>query len=338
MIKPLAVFSFVFGSCILPSLAESGDGWVSFPGGKGPGSGKHVVLLAGDEEYRSEESMPMLAKILSERHGFKTTVLFSIDGEGFIAPGAGESLGKPDTLDSADALILGLRFRKYPNEVMKKFDDAVQRGVPLIATRTSTHAFNLPKESEYYRYSWNNQGGFGKSVLGETWVNHWGKHKAEATLAVIEPGAEKNPLLNGVKDIFGDTDVYEVHPPADATILLRGQVLKTMEKDSGPADYQKTTAGKVEQPVNDPMMPVAWTREVKNASGKTNKVLTTTMASATDLTNEDLRRLLVNGVYWGLGLKVPAKADVTIVGEFVPSKYDFNGFKKGVKAQDFDLK
>ena len=47
---------------------------------------KHVVLLSGDEEYRSEEALPMLAKILSQRHGFKATVLFPLDPNGTINP------------------------------------------------------------------------------------------------------------------------------------------------------------------------------------------------------------------------------------------------------------
>ena len=37
------------------------------PVSEGPGKGKHIVLLAGDEEYRSEEGLPMLGKILSQR-------------------------------------------------------------------------------------------------------------------------------------------------------------------------------------------------------------------------------------------------------------------------------
>ena len=52
---------------------------ISYPAGAGPGGGRHVVLLSGDEEYRGEEALPMLAKILSRRHGFKTTVLFAVD-------------------------------------------------------------------------------------------------------------------------------------------------------------------------------------------------------------------------------------------------------------------
>jgi hypothetical protein len=85
------------------------------------------------------------------------------------------------------------------------------------------------------------------------------------------------------------------------------------------------------------MMAVAWTREVKNAAGTTNKALCTTMGAATDLLCEDLRRLVVNSVFWGLGLEVPAKADVTFVDPFEPSMYGFDGNNKGLTPDDFGL-
>ena len=59
---------------------------LTYPEKPGPGRGRHVVFLTGDEEYRSEEGLPMLAKILSQRHGFKTSVLFSVDEDGTINP------------------------------------------------------------------------------------------------------------------------------------------------------------------------------------------------------------------------------------------------------------
>ena len=89
--------------------------------------------------------------------------------------------------------------------------------------------------------------------------------------------------------------------------------------------------------MNEPPMPVVWTRLNKNDNGTTNKILTSTMGSATDLENEGLRRLIVNGVYWGLGLGVPSRADVTIVDEYTPSFYGFDGFRKGLRASDFAL-
>ena len=321
---------------LLPVLhAESGPGWITYEPKGEIKQGKEVILLAGDEEYRSEESLPMLAKILSERHGIKATVLFSYSADGVIDPKAGATLGKPEALDSADAIVLGLRFRHWPDDAMKKFEGAVNRGVGIVALRTSTHSFNFPKDSPWTSWSWNNQGGFGKKVLGETWVTHWGSHGKQATRGVVEPGAEKNPLLNGVSDVFGDTDVYEAYPPQDSTVLLRGLVLESMEKDAKPLEGEKPRAtDKQKQPINDPAMPVAWSREVKNDAGTTNKVMTTTMGSASDLVNEGLRRLVVNSVLWGLGETVPAKADVAIVGDFTPTKYSFDGFKKGVKAAD----
>lgn len=314
---------------------------------KGEAKGKHVVLLAGDEEYRSEEAMPMLAKILSERHGFKTTVLFSVDKDGFIDANNQASLTHPEALDSADAIIMLIRFRHWPDDVMKHFHDAVQRGVPIVGLRTATHAFNMEPNSTYGAWAWNNaEGGFGRLILGETWVSHWGKHRAEATKGVLEASAKDHPILRGVTELFGTTDVYEAAPPLDAVILARGQVVAGMEVSSPPADYRKSTKAGLEQAVNEPMMPIAWAREVKNASGKTNKILCTTMGAASDLINESLRRLVINGVHWGLGLEVPAFADVNYVGEFKPlmygtkdsadlaDPYGFRGFKRGVKPAD----
>ena len=112
-------------------------------------TGKHVVLLSGDEEYRSEEALPMLAKILSQRHGFKTTVLFSLGADGTIDPTNGKSLADSEALDTADIIIMSLRFRLWTDEAMARFDAAYRRGVPMIALRTSTHAFNFPAASKW---------------------------------------------------------------------------------------------------------------------------------------------------------------------------------------------
>ena len=332
-------FAAIIAAFVLMLTAVQAGDWVTYEGKAGPGKGKHIVLLAGDEEYRSEEARPQMAKILSQRHGFTCTVLFSVDTNGVINPNAGGSLTHPESLDTADALVMSLRFRHWNSDAMKRFEGALNRGVPIIALRTSTHAFNgLPKGSPWEKWNYGNKGGFGKQVLGETWVTHWGNHKKEATRGVFEASAKSEAVLRGVEDIFGNSDVYEAAPPADAKILVRGQVLKGMKPTDEPADYKKKTAAKVEQGVNEPMMPVAWTREYKNESGKVNKILCTTLGAATDLESEGLRRLVVNGVYWGLSLEVPAKANVSVVGEYQPTMYGFGGFKKDMKPSDYELK
>ncbi len=337
-----AVFIFAFFAASLLRAAEPVS--LTFtPPANVPAKGKHIVLLSGDEEYRSEEAMPMLAKILSQRHGFKTTVLFSLDADGTINPNNGKSLSGSEALDSADLIIMLLRFRAWPDEAMKRFDAAFKRGVPIIALRTSTHAFNFPAGSAWSAYTYNSKspwaGGFGKQVLGETWVTHWGKHKSEATRGVIESANASDPLLRGVTDLFGTSDVYEAAPPADAKILVRGLVLSGMTPTAAPApaDQKKKRADKVEQQVNDPAMPIVWTRVYQNESGKQNKILTTTMGAATDLENESLRRLVINGAYWAAGLDVPAKGDVTYVDPYTPRAYGFDGYRTGLKPSDYAL-
>jgi hypothetical protein len=88
------------------------------------------------------------------------------------------------------------------------------------------------------------------------------------------------------------------------------------------------------------MMPLIWIREHRHASGKSSRILTSTIGAATDLESEGLRRLLVNAAYWAAGLEaqVPARADVSHVGEYKPTTFGFNGFRKGVKPADHELK
>jgi Trehalose utilisation len=327
-IADIKKYFWVWIVCLLQTaLSANAADFVVYEGKSGPGAGKHIVFLTGDEEYRSEEGLPQLAKILATREGFKCTVLFSLNPkDGTIDPTNTKSLTGAEALDSADAIVMLLRFRQWPDEQMKHFVDAYLAGKPIIALRTSTHAFAYDKNSTspYAKFSWNGsnwQGGFGKQVLGETWVAHHGAHKKEATRGVVEDSSKDDVILKGVSDLFGTTDVYTVNPPADAKILVRGQVLTGMNPNDPPVQGKK----------NEPMQPIVWTRLYKNEAGKTNRILCTTMGAATDLQNEGLRRLLVNGVFWGLGMEVPAKADVSLVGDYKPTMYGFGEYRKDVK-------
>ncbi|MCX5676711.1 MAG: hypothetical protein NTX87_17080, partial [Planctomycetota bacterium] len=118
------------------------DPWVVLEGKEGPGQGKHIVLIAGDDEYRSEEVIPQLAKILAAHHGFKCTVLFAVNKQtGEIDPATLDNIPGLDALQSADLMILFLRFRELPDEQMKRIIDYTDSGKPIMALRTSTHAF-----------------------------------------------------------------------------------------------------------------------------------------------------------------------------------------------------
>lgn len=298
----------------------------------GGGGGRHLVFLTGDEEYRGEEGLPMLAKLLSVRHGFRCTVLFPLDPDGTINPDNATSLAGSEALESADAVVMMLRFRRWPDAVMQRFADAVARGIPIIALRTSTHAFRFPENSPTAFRAFNT---FGRDVLGEGWVSHWGPNRQGATLSVVEAAHARHPILRGVGPILADSGVYETHPVADATILLRGQVLSGMNASDPPATYSKVrTSDGVEQPVNQPMMPVAWCRERAREGGKPQRIVCTTLGAASDLADEDLRRLVVNSVYWSLGLFVPGRADARVVDPYSPTPYRFGGYRRGVRPAD----
>ncbi|HLK14365.1 MAG TPA: ThuA domain-containing protein [Fimbriimonadaceae bacterium] len=323
-------------------LGQVGDRLI-IPGASGPGRGKHVVLLAGDEEYRSEEGLPQLAKILAKRHGFTCTVLFSLNRDGEIDPDTQDNEPGLEALDHADACVMLLRFRHWPDEQMRHFVDYWRSGRPIVALRTSTHAFAFQADSPspFRAFGWESKvwpGGFGKQVLGETWVSHWGDHKHQATRGLLTAAGRKSPIMRGVTELFGTTDVYEVKPPMDAEILVNGEVLAGMSASDPPATNRKRNASGIEQAVNDPMMPIAWSRRVKNDAGRRNSVFTTTMGAATDLLDEGVRRMLVNAVYRACGLerRIPKRSNVELVGDYSPSPFGFEGFKRNVRPAMLD--
>jgi hypothetical protein len=331
MIRPVLSVAMI----LLAAARPQENPWLVFEGGEGPGKGKHVVLLSGDEEYRSEETMPQLGKILAKHHGFTCTVLFAIDkGSGEINPNVTDNIPGMEALDKADLVIMALRFRNLPDDQMKHFVDYVESGRPIVAMRTSTHAFNFDKNpaSAYRKYTWTNKDkdyekGFGRQVLGETWVNHHGAHGKQATRGVPAEGMKEHPILRGCEDIFGPTDVYTTSTlHGDAKPILMGQVLEGMKPTDKPVDGPK----------NNPMMPIAWTKTYAGSAGKTAKIFTTTMGASQDLLADGTRRMIVNAAYWCLGMedKIPAKNNVDVVGEWAPTKFGFNAYKKGVKPQD----
>jgi hypothetical protein len=313
------------------SIARAAD-WATLEPKPDSANGKHIVLLASDEEYRSEESLPMLAKILSQRHGFKCTVLFSVNpADGTVDPLNQTNVPGLHLLASADLMILQFRFRELPDADMKLFVDYAQSGKPIIALRTATHPFSYTrnKASPFAKYDWQSKawlGGFGQQVLGETWVDHHGKHGTESTRGLVDGTDAKHPVLRGVWDVWGLTDVYSViHlKPAD-TVLMHGLVLRGMKPDDAP-NWNKS------------LMPLVWIHDYTWENGKTTRALTSTIGAAVDMQSEDLRRLIVNACYWLTELEVPAKANAACVGEFKPSYFGFGKFIKGVKPSDFDMK
>lgn len=338
--RPLAFLIAAVLTGAAPGMAAAqspGDStsWVRYEGDSGPGQGLHIVLVSGDEEYRSEEALPMLGKILAVRHGFTCTVLFPIDPEtGQIEPDHQTNIPGLEQLRSADLMVLFTRFRELPPEQMEHIAAYTQSGRPIIGLRTATHAFQYQQnpDSPYAKYSWQSEvegweGGYGRQVLGETWINHHGAHGEESTQGLINGIYEDRPILNGVAQIWGPTDVYGLRDvEGDEEVLVYGQPLAGMEPTAAP-NWSKS------------VMPVAWTKRYETEAGETARVFATTLGAAVDLQSEDLRRLLVNAAYWGVGLEeeIPERADVRYVGPYEPTFYGFDEHQEGLVPADFAL-
>lgn len=338
------LFRFAISAVVLlaSSTLFAADGWVHLKGGDGPGAGKHIVLVSGDEEYRSEETMPMLAQILSAHHGFDCTVLFSMSEDGtYVDPNNGASLEGTQALKDADLMIIATRFRHPDEATMADIDAFVQAGKPIIGLRTATHAFNSIR-GKYAHYSngysgdkW--KGGFGRAVLGEMWISHHGHHGKQATGGVIVKDQADHPVLRGVEEatIFGPSDVYGVRLPlpGDSQPLVLGAVLEGMNVGDKPIEGKK----------NDPMMPVVWTKSYETASGKKGKVVNTTMGASLDFVEPGLRRIVVNSTFWLLDLEVKPDLNIEFVTDFKPTRFRFidkkGGFwkQRNMKPSDFAL-
>jgi type 1 glutamine amidotransferase len=299
---------------------------VTYQGTNGPGAGKHLVLIAGDHEYRSEEILPGLGRILARHLGFKVSVFFTLDSAGFIQPGS-SNIGGLEVLDSADLMVLAIRFQDFPAAQMRHIVDYLDRGGPVMGLRTATHAFRIAS-GPFAKYSWDYQGadypfGFGKQVLGETWVAHWGTNHEQSSRIIPRPDQLAHPIFRGVRGIHVQSGGYEAHPLEGSEVLALGQILNGMTPDASP----DTT--KLE-------LPVVWTRTYQGGNGQRGRVFTTTHGASEDLLDPGFRRMLVNATLWALGMEsaITPDLDISFVGPYHPVTFAFDGYRRGVRPAD----
>jgi type 1 glutamine amidotransferase len=329
MAKLVPILLAVIGCLGLPGAAlAQNPHLVVYEGTKGPGAGKHIVFLAGDHEYRSEESLPALARILARHYGFKCSVFFTTDPKtGFIDPGSSNISGL-EALRTADLMVVFLRFQDFPDSEMQHIVDYLERGGPVVGFRTATHAFQILRpDAKFLKYTWKGvegyPGGFGRQVLGETWVSHYGKNHAQSSRLLLQPDQSAHPILRGVKDVWVQSGGYTANPIAGSHILATGQILEGMTPDSPPASGKEA-------------MPVAWYRTYTMPSGKSGRVFATTHGASEDLLNDGFRRMAVNACLWAAGLEssIQPTAEISFVGPYQPTTFNFDGHVKGVKPAD----
>lgn len=278
-------------------------------------NGKHLVFIASDHEYRAEETCPALARILAKHHGFTCTVLFGVDQEGYIYPGASRIEGM-SALDNADGLFMFTRFLDLPDQQMKPLVDYLERGGPIVGVRTSSHGFKIPEGKTYSKFSfkWKGQemkNGFGQQYLGNTWEGHYGKNHYQGTRIFLEKDKLSHPILSGVKDHgFCHAGAYTGVVRPGMQVLAKSQPLTSMDPQ-GEVDTTK------------PPTPFAWTFQYSSKNGKSNRVFHSTQGASQDILDSNYRRMLVNGVYWSLGMEEQIKpnSNIDFVGPYKPTKF-----------------
>ncbi len=264
---------------------------------------KHIVLIAGDQEYRSEESIPALAKILETRHGFQCTVLYSINRKtGAIDPATTDNIPGLEALRKADLMILFTRYLELPDDQMKEIVDYTNSGRPVVGLRTATHAFHYTKrlDSPYAKYGAKNKdGGYGRQVLGETWIAHYGAHQKESTRGVIVEGMRDHPILRGCARRLGRIGRLRNHsafgrqPAAGNGAGTAGHGARFRARSGEEAD-----ADRLDQ-------------NVYGRDGEDRSDFHHHDGACDGLQERGFRRLLVNACYWAMGLEKQISREAT---------------------------
>lgn len=284
----------------------------------------HVVLIAGDEEYRSEETLPMLASILRRDHGCRTTLRFSLDDEGFVDPERLDHIPGTEALDDADLLVLFTRFRALPDDQVEPILRYAASGRPIVGLRTATHAFRYPPD---HPRAADLNGDWPQRVLGQRWITHHGHFdEGGAPLTRVEPRAVAHPVLRGVGPFEAYSWLYHVEGggdalPSDATRLLDGEAIKSGHTERFDRFPRRN--------------PVAWTIERKDP-GLPRRVFFTTLGHPYDFRAVEARRLLVQGVLWSLGRE--AEIPETGVSAETPPRWrptnaGFGGQRRGRRPE-----
>lgn len=163
-----------------------------------------IVFIAGEYEYSSRETLPVYAANLAGRFEIEPVVLKRPDDPKL------QSIPNLDELSSADLVVLFVRRMTLPENELRQIKNYLATGKPLVALRTSSHAFE----------NWKS---FDKTVLGGNYQNHHGN--ALKTHMSIPSQSVGVSLLKGVTAFTSDGSLYKNTPlQPSAEPLLAGTV------------------------------------------------------------------------------------------------------------------
>lgn len=231
------------------------------------GRAAHVVVMIGEDEYRTWETLPEFATKDLQPLGHRVTIIHADAKDKNRFPGLVEALR------DADLLFVSVRRRTLPTEQLDAVRAFLAAGKPLVGIRTASHAFSLPAKTTLTDPKLAVWIEFDPQVLGGHYTGHFGKDPAAVTSA---PNASSHPILKGV---------------AVEKIVAHGGLYKNtpLEKTATPLLFGTIPSQAAE--------PVAWTHRY---GPKQARVFYTSLGHWDDFKNPEFRRMLVNGVAWAL--------------------------------------
>lgn len=241
------------------------------------GDRRRILMLIGEDEYRTNETLPEFAHSELEPAGFQVQIVHSAPDDLHRFPGLTEAL------PAADLLLVSVRRRTPSTAELDAVRAHIAAGKPVVGIRTASHAFSLRNNQPppAGHASWLD---FDPRVLGGNYVGHHG-HGPKTAVAVA-PGAATHPLLAGidVSKLVGNGSLYRVMPlEPSSTPLLTGTV------------------------PDHPSEPVAWTHTPRLGG---SRVFYTSFGHIDDFQNAEFRKLLLNGICWALENAAPPVASL----------------------------
>lgn len=239
----------------------------------------NVVMLIGEDEYETADTLPAFAEAELEKRGLRVTAVHANPRDLNDFPGI-------EALKTADLMLVSVRRRTPPAAQLELVRQFVAAGKPVVGIRTASHAFSLRdgRQPPAGHAAWPE---FDAQVLGGHYTGHHDNKPdgAQRTLIWRLPSAAGHPILEGVPDgeITVGSWLYKTSPLAKTTVpLLQGRV-----------------EGR------EPDEPVAWT----NTTAQGGRVFYASLGHPSDFELPAFRRLLLGGIFWALGKPVPAAAD-----------------------------
>jgi hypothetical protein len=236
-----------------------------------------IAYVCGDHEYSGESTLPLFAREMEKRYQFSSILLRSQPDQN-----AEENLPGLQRLALADVAVLFLRWRRLPLSQLRHLDRYLQAGRPVVALRTSSHAFNYPAEHPLV-----NRNRLATAAFGAPpgWNADGHRHYGHESTTRVSAAPEGHELLRGVATPFECPSwLYHVlpkYPPPTAKIALMGEAINP----------------------NRPAIPnpVAWT--LTNTFG--GRAFYTSLGHPGDFALEPFQRLLTNALHWALGREIP---------------------------------